>query len=100
MRAVYERRRGALIHALNTRFGNQITISGESAGMYLMAKLNTGLDDLEVIERAWRVGIGMVSLREFYLEAKSTDAFIFGYSEMNERRIKDSVRKLQQVLGE
>ncbi len=99
MRTLYEGRRGALVQALSWHFGERVSILGESAGMHLMARLQTKFDDGEVIKRAALAGVELVSARPYYLRCGRTDEFILGYAALSERRIWDGVRRLAQAIS-
>src|SRR5262245_3687968 len=101
MRAIYDRRRQALSRALETHFGDRVTILGENAGMHLMIQLRCKLSDDEVERRARLVGVGLVSARHYYLGENRPDnmgEFVLGYSGLSERRIQEGVRRLAKIL--
>jgi GntR family transcriptional regulator / MocR family aminotransferase len=98
MRTLYDRRRQALSRSLRQHFGDRLTMLGENAGMHLMARLNTGLNDEEVVRRARQVGVGIVSARVYYLADARKDEFVFGYANLSERKIQEGVRRLASIL--
>ncbi|WP_250855439.1 MocR-like pyridoxine biosynthesis transcription factor PdxR [Anabaena sp. PCC 7938] len=71
MRSLYDQRRQVLVQALNTHFGEQVTIFGENAGIHIMVKFDTHLSDETIIERAEMVGVGLMSARSSYLNSWS-----------------------------
>lgn len=99
MRTLYEGRRKALVSALSANLGGRVTFLGEDAGMHLMARLETGLGDEELIARAARAGLEMVSARPYYLRPRHTGEFIFGYSDLSERKIREGARRLARALS-
>jgi GntR family transcriptional regulator/MocR family aminotransferase len=98
MRTLYDQRRQALVRALTRHFGDRVTIMGESAGMHLLARLETKLDDAEVMRRAEHLGVGLSSARAYFLKARWNNEFIFGYASLSERKIQEGVRRLAQAL--
>src|SRR5215510_997965 len=88
MRTLYDKRRQALVRALETHFGDRVTILGENAGMSLMIRLRGRLDDDEVTRRA----------RHYYLVESRRDEFLLGYAGLSERRIQEGVRRLAKIL--
>ena len=100
MRTLYDRRRQALVQALTSHLGQQVTILGENAGIHLMVQLHTNLSDEEIIYRAAEVGVGLVSAQQYYLEAKRTGEFIFGYAELNEQQIQEGICRLANSIVE
>src|SRR5262245_56899749 len=98
MRTIYDRRRQALVRALETHFGDRVTIMGENAGMRLMIRLRGKFDDDEVTRRARLAGVGLVSARMYYMVENRRDEFLLGYAGMSERRIQEGVRRLAKIL--
>lgn len=98
MRSLYDQRRQVLVQALNTHFGDQVTILGERAGIHVMVQLHTNLSDEEIVERAAQVGVGMMSAQPHYFNANCLGEFIFGYAELTEQQIQEGIRRLAQVL--
>jgi GntR family transcriptional regulator/MocR family aminotransferase len=98
MRTLYDRRRQALVRALEAHFGDHVTILGENAGMHLMIRLRSRFSDEQVVERARRAGVGIVSARIYYLGEGRKDEFVLGYAALSERRIREGVRQLAGVL--
>ena len=98
MRNLYDRRRQALVAALKQYLGEKVTILGENAGIHLTITIKTNLSDQEAIERAAQVGVGLTSLRKYYLQAKNQGEFLLGYSELDELQIKEGIRRLALIF--
>ena len=98
MRTLYDKRRQSLVRALETHFGDLVTILGENAGMHLMIRLRGKLGDDEVTRRARLAGVGLVSARLYYLGENRRDEFVLGYAGLSERRIQEGVRRLAKIL--
>ena len=94
MRNLYDRRRQALVAALNQYFGQKVTILGENAGIHLMVKLETNLSDREIIDRAAQIDVGLTSVGNSYLQGSNQGEFLFGYSELDESQIVEGIRRL------
>lgn len=99
MRLYYDQRRQVLVQELNVHLGERATILGENAGIHLMVRLHTNLSDEEIIHRASRMGVGMVTAKPNYLKAAPTGEFIFGYSQLTEQQLQEGIRSLAQVLA-
>ncbi|MBO0727290.1 MAG: PLP-dependent aminotransferase family protein [Blastocatellia bacterium] len=104
MRTIYDNRRQTLVRALETHFGDRVTILGENAGMSLMIRLRSEMNDHEIERRALESGVGLLSARHYYLgeerpnNADNTVEFLLGYAGMNERRIREGARRLAKIL--
>ena len=98
MRHLYDLRRQVLIKALKGYFGARVTILGENAGIHVMVKIETGLADDIVIQKAAAAGIGLISAREYYLKPQHQGEFIFGYAQLEETQIEQGILKLSQIF--
>lgn len=99
MRSLYDSRRQVLVQALKSNFGENAIILGEKAGLHIMVKLKTHLDDDEIIQRAAKVGVGMMSASMHYLNPTNSSEFIFGYGELNEQQLVEGIRRLGEILS-
>ena len=98
MRKLYDGRRQTLVRALKGHFDESVTILGENAGIHLMMRLQTKFTDIEVVERARKAGVGLVSARIYYLSDSQENEFVLGYANLNEKKIQEGVRRLAGVL--
>lgn len=98
MRSHYDQLRQTLVQALNHHFGARVMIFGEKAGIHVMVKLRTRWTDAEVIERAAKVGVGLMSAQPHYFNPIDRGEFIFGYGDLDEVQIADGIDRLAQVL--
>lgn len=98
MRSHYDQNCQALVKALKHGFGEQVTILGEKAGIHLMVRFHTSLEDAEIIDRAGQVGVGLMSAQPHYLNPINSGEFILGYGELNIEQIQEGIRKLVAVI--
>jgi len=101
MRTLYDNRRQTLVRALETHFGDRVMVLGGNAGMHLMIRLRSGLDDDEIQRRARVAGVGMVGARLYYLgeeRPSNMGEFVLGYAGLSERRIREGARRLAKIL--
>jgi len=98
MRTLYGQRRQALVDALSVHLNGRASIVGDEAGMHLMARLKTALTDLDLMARAAKRGVELISARPYYLQARYNGEFIVGYSNLTERQIITGVKRLSCVL--
>ncbi len=98
MRMLYDKRRQALVRALELHFGDNAKVLGENAGMHLTVRLRTKFGDDEVVRRASEVGVGLVSAKIYYLTEPHSDEFVLGYAGLSERKIREGVRRLAKAL--
>ncbi|ELS03226.1 transcriptional regulator with HTH domain and aminotransferase domain [Xenococcus sp. PCC 7305] len=98
MRKLYNLRRQVLIRALEKYFGDRVTILGANAGIHVMVRIETGLCDRVILQKAAAVGVGLISAREYYLKPQDQGEFIFGYAQLTEIKIEQGICKLSQIL--
>jgi GntR family transcriptional regulator/MocR family aminotransferase len=96
-RALYRRRRDALIAAL-ARQVPRLRPSGISAGLHLVAHLPAGYDESAVVEAARSRGIGLQGLGEHRLRP-GPPALLLGYGRIAEPSIEAGVRELAGAVG-
>lgn len=90
MRRLYGRRREALVQSLARYFAGKAKILGDAAGMHLMVRF----DDDTIAERAKASKVLLMSASAYYLTKPATGEFIFGFSSIGERTIREGVRRL------
>lgn len=98
MRALYERRRAALVEALHGAFGESVAVRGDSAGMHLLAKFASPYDNDELVRRAAREGVFLTNAQPLYLDGGGEGEFVLGFAEIDESRIADGVRRLARAF--
>ncbi len=97
IRRFYNQRRQVLVKAINQYLGERATILGENAGIHLIVKLHTQLSEEEMIKSAHKVGVGIIGLTPYYLQANTTKEFIFGYSSLSESQIIEGIYRLANM---
>jgi GntR family transcriptional regulator / MocR family aminotransferase len=100
MRSHYDSRRQVLVKALKFHFGESIEILGEKAGLHIMVRLQTNMSDNEIVQRAAKVGVGIISASIQYINPKNSGEFIFGYGELEEQQLVEGIYRLAQVIQE
>ena len=90
MRRLYGRRREVLVESLARHFGSRATVRGDAAGMHLMVRF----DDDNIVDRAAAAKVMLVSSKAYYLTRPQHGEFIFGFSSIGERTIREGVKRL------
>ncbi len=98
MRRLYDQRRRTLVTALQQTLGKRVTIQGENAGMHLLVRFHTRWNPKELVKRARKEGVGLVSARPYYIKTKHTNEFVLGYANLNDAQIKDGVTRLAKAV--
>jgi GntR family transcriptional regulator/MocR family aminotransferase len=90
MRRLYGRRREALLESLRRYLGDTATVYGDAAGMHALVQIR----DPALRERAHRNKVQLRSAQTCYLEGNHVNEYLFGYSSLSERAIRDGIRRL------
>ena len=90
MRRIYGQRRAALMEALRDRFGEEVSVLGEAAGMHAYVRFA----DPAVAERAARNKVQLREVGTYYLGASPANDYLLGFSMLTERNLAEAVRRL------
>src|SRR5262249_35481822 len=98
MRTLYDKRRRALVRALQAQFGERAMVLGENSGMHLMVRMKTTLSNDEVARRAMKAGGSLNDARIYYLSQGGNKEFVLGYAGLSERKIQEGIKRLAKIL--
>ena len=98
MRTLYAERQEALVAALGRELAGAIETSPAEAGMNLTAWLRGNASDLELSNKAARVGVVVTPVSAYALEVKPRPGLLLGYAAFSTRQIREAVRKLAQIF--
>ncbi len=99
LRGLYSERRNLLVQELTETLGAKCGIINTGAGVFVLARFKSKFNDEEIIERARKLGIGLVSSRPFYLVRAPRNEFILGTANLNEEQIVEGVKRLAKIIG-
>ncbi|MGK9164990.1 PLP-dependent aminotransferase family protein [Inquilinus limosus] len=98
MRQEYGERRERLIAALAAEAGEHLTVAPIDRGMYIVADLRPGLDDVAVAEAARRRGLVLRPLSPMHVAAPPRQALILGFTGFPPQALDAAARTLGAVL--
>ena len=90
MRRLYGRRREALIESLDRHFGARAVVRGEPAGMHVLVRFQ----DAGIAARAVSNRVHVEASAAYYMRSPPENEFVFGFSAISERTIREGVRRL------
>lgn len=101
MRAIYKSKHDVLLQEMK-KLAPVCTISGENAGVHILASFHNGLQEGELIERAKQKKIKVYGLSSYYIKSVPAESatVIMGYANLREDEIREAVRELAQVWME
>ena len=101
MRNYYHRQRDALLHAIKkSPLSSRVTITEEDSGLHFLMKIDTGLSDAELMERARKKGLRLTALSRYYHKPSGDveHIFIMNYSYLETEHIPEAIRRLYACL--
>jgi GntR family transcriptional regulator/MocR family aminotransferase len=98
MRGVYRERAAALLEALRSRCAGVLEPKPCDTGMQLCAMLPRGVSDVEVRDRAARVGIEVAPLSDYRLGRGGRGGLVFGFGAIRPAAIRAGVESLERAL--
>jgi GntR family transcriptional regulator/MocR family aminotransferase len=99
MRKLYAARRQCLLEAIRGRFGDELAVSGDNAGLHLVLHLEKGTDDVALTEAALAAGIAVRPLSRYYAEPRRAPrGLLLGYACVREAAIGPAFATLALVI--
>ncbi len=99
MRALYHRRRTALVRHIDLELGPMVKVMGSEAGMHLTIELQSDLRDADIAISAAKQKLWLWPLSAAYLQQPTHNGFILGFANTAEMDIARAVRKLRNLLS-
>ncbi len=92
--------RAKLLEAIAQQFGDRVEISGANTGLHVLAWIDgcNGRPIQSVVEKARKVGVGIYPVAPCYLTPPQRTGVLLGYGALNEREIREGIRRLAAVL--
>ena len=101
MKKIYKRKRRALLDALSASSLDAFTkVEGSEAGLHLLLKIQNGMSEETLLDRAAKQGVLLHGLSEYRMEAASTPSppiILLGYTTIPENDIEKAVKKLEKA---
>lgn len=97
MRNLYGERRQMILDHLRCDFRHWLEPVGCSAGLHLAALSKSNVDTDAIVARAREQGVGIYSLRAFYLDKVSRPGLILGYGAIGAQHIEEGLMRLYRV---
>ena len=100
-RARNEQRRGALLEAMDSELGDAVQVTGENAGVHLVAWLRevTAARLEAILSLAASRGLGIYPVSPYYIRPPRRGGLLLGYACLTEREIRDGITLLGNVLA-
>jgi GntR family transcriptional regulator/MocR family aminotransferase len=96
---IYAERRASLMHALTSKFGDNITIISAGSGTSLTVCFHHGLSNKQLIEAATKNDVSLVSIGRYYPLESNKNEFLMGFGHLTPERIASSISALAADLS-
>ncbi|MEP6730096.1 MAG: PLP-dependent aminotransferase family protein [bacterium] len=98
MRAVYLRRRDALLEGLATHCAPKLVVHNADAGLHVATLLPDGVDDITLVERMTARGLAGTALSTCYAGKVRRSGLLLGFGGSREPELLDATRILGELL--
>jgi GntR family transcriptional regulator/MocR family aminotransferase len=101
MRGVYMERRRAIVEAVRQQADGLLQVTGEDAGLYVLALLPAGVEEaaeLEIVSRARRQGLPVGPLCRCYLGPPERSGLMLGYTNIKLQAIPAMISTLKSII--
>lgn len=96
MRNIYKKKREVLVGEL-TDFKGKIDVLGADAGLHLLLRVNNGMSEEQLVEKALEAGVGVYGISKYYYDKRSLDevsTVLLGFAGMGEQDIRKAISQL------
>lgn len=101
MRMLYGQRRSLMLATIAARYGNTLAIAGGDAGLHLVLRLPSDVDDREVAAAALAENIVVRPLSGYYAHRPDAEAgLLIGYACVSDDEIAPAFEKLADVIDQ
>ena len=99
MRVIYQERRDILRHAMESRLGDAVSVSGGHAGLQLLYRFNAAADDAQIAAQALAEGVVCRPLSMYYVDKRNASPGLnLGFAAVPEKVIVSAAGTLARVI--
>lgn len=96
---VYRKRRDLMIDSMKKYFPKEVKFTYPSGGLFTWVELKEELDTKKIAEEALKENVAFVPGASFFANGGRTNCFRLNYSNMNEEKIVEGIKRLGKVLA-
>ncbi|HEY9869918.1 MAG TPA: PLP-dependent aminotransferase family protein [Candidatus Obscuribacterales bacterium] len=97
-RAIYARRRQALIFALSRRLKSAVQFAKESAGLHALVRFDLKRDDETILRCASEAALPLASTQPYYVRQSRTGEFLVAFAALPESQCEEVVDRFVELL--
>jgi GntR family transcriptional regulator/MocR family aminotransferase len=91
-------RRGALLEAIHKHLGARVELTGDGSGTHIVLWPTKSASEKALVTDAASRGVGISGISHCFMTRPSRPGIILGYSRLNEREIREGVRRLSEIF--
>jgi GntR family transcriptional regulator/MocR family aminotransferase len=99
MRAVYRKRKDALLSGIRDTLSDVLSVTHADTGMHLTAALRLDIDDCEIARRAAAGGLSVTPLSTCYAGRAREKGLVLGFGGFDEAELAKAVQTLAAVIN-
>lgn len=100
MRRLYRERRDTLVDALHQQLGQDVTVGERHGGLNVLVMCRTNRTDVDIVQRAANLGLGIRSARPYYSRPTRWPTFLLGFGGIRREHAPEAVKLLAAALGD
>jgi len=98
-KALYARRRAALVQSLSKHFGKRLKISPLSAGMHVLVQFSHAVAAEDVLVAARQSGLPLTSMAGRYIDGAGRNEFLVAFAHCDEHEFGEMVARFKSILS-
>lgn len=99
MKRIYSKRRKCLIAGLSSIFGNRVKISGDAAGLHLVAEMAESLCDSQIVAQLEELHVKVYPAERYTIaKGRYENRLIMGFGNVGEINILEGIKTIASVL--
>lgn len=98
MRSLYAERQEAMVEAGRTHMAGMLDMQPAAGGLQLIGRVQDGVSDLDLVERAGAAGMAVTPLSQMYLGGTVENGLILGFAAVDARAMNLRIRQLAQAI--
>jgi GntR family transcriptional regulator/MocR family aminotransferase len=91
-------RRGALLEAIHKYLGARVELTGDGSGTHIVLWPTKSASEKALVADAASRGVGISGISHCFMTRHSRPGIILGYSRLNEREIREGIRRLSEIF--
>jgi GntR family transcriptional regulator/MocR family aminotransferase len=99
VRTAYQLKHSTLLAALQKEFNKSVTLSGESAGLHILVRINNDMNEQELINTARKQDVSVYGTSRYWLTElpQQKPYILLGFGSMRGEEIEEGIKRLKKA---